>query len=211
MKTIVPTSRLMLIILLLFGLTACTTSTKLVKSWSDPAFEGKSFQKILILAVIKDDIQRRHYEQVFAERVASYKVTGIAGNTLIEDPKDYGSKPKILEAVKKSGADAVLLADLVSVKKEERQVPSSFTYAPRFGYGYGYYGYYGRAYDTIYQPGYTTEDTIVKLETTVFDVKTEKMVWAGGTRSFNPSSAEKVVTENADLILSSMKKAGLLP
>ena len=211
MKTIVPTLRLMLIILLLFGLTACTSSTKLVKSWSDPAFEGKSFQKILILAVIKDDIQRRHYEQVFAERVASYKATGIAGNTLIENPKDYGNKPKILEAVKKSGADAVLLADLVSVKKEERQVPSSFSYAPRYGYGYGYYGYYGRAYDTIYQPGYTTEDTIVKLETTVFDVETEKMVWAGGTRSFNPAIAEKVITENADLILSSMKKSGLLP
>ncbi|MEA3232408.1 MAG: hypothetical protein U9Q05_11705 [Thermodesulfobacteriota bacterium] len=90
-------------------------------------------------------------------------------------------------------------------------MPSSFTYAPRYGYGYGYYGYYGRTYDTIYQPGYTTEDTIVKLETTVFDVESEKMVWAGGTRSFNPSSAEKVITENANLILSSMKKAGLLP
>jgi hypothetical protein len=62
---------------------------------------------------------------------------------------------------------------------------------PSFGYGYGYYGYYGRAYDTIYTPGYITEDTIVKLETTVYDSKTEKMVWAGGTRSFNPSSAKK--------------------
>jgi len=211
MKPILPTLKLSLMILSLFGLMSCASSTELVKSWSDPSFEGKSFQKILVLAVIKDDARRRLYEQSFADRVTNAKVTGIAGYTLIEDPKDYGSKPKILEAVKKSGADVVLPGDLVSVKEKERQVPSSFVYAPRFGYGYGFYGYHGRTYDTVYQPGHTTIDTVVKLETTVFDVETEKMVWAGGTRSFNPASAEKVVMENADLILSGMRRSGLLP
>jgi len=196
---------------LIFGLMACAPSTKLVKDWSDPAFKGEPFKKFLVLAVIKDDIQRRGYEQTFAERITRNGVTGIAGNTLIEDANDYGSKPKILEAVKKSGADAVLLANLVSVKKKEREVPGRVDYMPSFGYGYGYRGYYGRAYDTIYTPGYITEDTVVKLETTVYDSESEKMVWAGGTRSFNPSSAKKVVTENADLILASMKKAGFLP
>ena len=196
---------------LIFGLMACAPSTKLVKDWSDPAFKGEPFKKFLVLAVIKDDIQRRGYEQTFAERITRNGVTGIAGNTLIEDANDYGSKPKILEAVKKSGADAVLLANLVSVKKKEREVPGRVDYMPSFGYGYGYHGYYGRAYDTIYTPGYITEDTVVKLETTVYDSESEKMVWAGGTRSFNPSSAKKVVTENADLILASMKKAGFLP
>ena len=211
MKPIGLTFKLSLITLALFGIMSCASSTELVKSWSDPSFEGKSFQKILVLGVIKDDGRRRLYEQSFADRITSAKVAGIAGYTLIEDPADYGSKPKILEAVKKSGADAVLLADLVSVKEKERQVPSSFVYSPRFGYGHGFYGYQGRAYDTGYQPGHTTIDTVVKLETTVFDVQTEKMVWAGGTRSFNTASAEKVVMENADLILSSMRKSGLLP
>ena len=196
---------------LIFGLMACAPSTKLVKDWSDPAFKGEPFKKILVLAVIKDDIQRRGYEQTFAERITRNGVTGIAGNTLIEDANDYGSKPKILEAVKKSGADAVLLANLVSVKKKEREVPGRVDYMPSFGYGYGYHGYYGRAYDTIYTPGYITEDTVVKLETTVYDSESEKMVWAGGTRSFNPGSAKEVVTENADLIVSSMEKAGLMP
>ena len=201
----------MLTTVMIFGIMACASSTKLVNDWSDPAFKGGPFKRILILAVIKDDIQRRAYEQTFTERITRNEVTGIAGNTLIENDEDYGSKPKILEAVKKSGADAVLLAHLISVKKKEREVPGRVDYMPTFGPGYGYYGYYGRAYDTIYTPGYITEDTIVKLETTVYDSKTEKMVWAGGTRSFNPGSAKKVVTENADLIVSSMEKAGLLP
>lgn len=199
-----------LAVVLIFGLMACT-STKLVKDWSEPAFGGKPFKKILVLALIKDDIKRRGYEQTFAERITSKDVTGIAGNSLIEDAGDYGSKPKIREAIQKSGADAVLLAKLISVKQKERYVPPSVDYVPSFGYGYGYHGYYGRAYDTIYSPGYTTVDTVVKLETTVYDSETEKMVWAGGTRSFNPGSAKKVVTENADLILASMKKAGFLP
>jgi len=211
MKTVMPTIKLTLIILSLLGVTACVSSTKMVKSWIDPEFKGGAFQKILVLAVIKDDIHRRSYEQRFAELVPNYNAAAIAGYTLVKETKDYSSKPKIIEAVKKSGADAVLVAELVSVKKKERQVPASYSYAPRYGYGYGYYGYSSRAYDTMYQPGYTTVDTVVKLETTVFDVQTEKMVWAGGTRSFNPGSAEKVITENANLILSGMKKAGLLP
>lgn len=203
--------RAMLPAVLIFGLMACASSTRLVTDWSDPAFKGKPFKRILVLAVIKDDVQRHAYEMTFAERITRDGVTGIAGFTLIPDAKDYGSKPKIREAVKKSGADAVLLANLVSVRKEEREVPARIDYVPRFGYGHGYYGYYGRAYDTVYRPGYSTVDTTIKLDTTVYDSETEKMVWAGGTKSFNPGSAEEVVTENADLIIASMKKAGFLP
>jgi hypothetical protein len=196
---------------LIFGLVACASSTRLVTDWSDPAFRGETFKRILVLAVIRDDDQRHSYEQIFAERITRDGVTGIPGFSMMPNAKDYGSKPKIIEAVKKSGADAVLLANLISVTKRERQVPASVAYVPRFGYGHGYYGYYGRAYDTVYRPGYITVDTSVQLETTVYDSETEKMVWAGKTRSFNPGSAKDVVTENADLILASMKKAGLLP
>lgn len=211
MKTFKVTVALMVTALFAFGLMACT-STKLVNDWSDPAFESKPFKRILVLSLIKDDLQRRGYEQTFAEHITGKGVEGIAGNTLMGDAKDYGSKPKIREAIEKSDADAVLLAKLVSVDKTQTEVPGRVDYVPRFGgYGYGYHGYYGRAYDTIYSPGYIKTDTIVTLETTVYDAETEKMVWAGGTKSFNPSSAKKVVAENADLILSSMKKAGLLP
>jgi len=211
MKTLKLTVSLLVAALFIFGLTACT-STKLINDWSDPEFNGKPFERILVLSLIKDDLQRRGYEQTFAEQITKNGVVGIAGNTLIDDAKDYGSKPKIREAIEKSGADAVLLAKLVAIDKTQTEVPGRVDYVPRFGgYGYGYHGYYGRAYDTIYSPGYIKTDTIVTLETTVYDAETEKMVWAGGTKSFNPKSAKKVVAENASLILSSMKKAGLLP
>ena len=195
----------MLTALVALGLVACT-STKLVNDWSDTSFENKPFKRILVLSLIKDDLQRRGYEQIFAEQITGNDVVGIAGHTLMDDAKDYGSKPKIREAIEKSGADAVLLAKLVSIDKTQTQVPGRVDYVPRFGgYGYGYHSYYGRAYDTIYSPGYIKTDTIVTLETTVYDAETEKMVWAGGTKSFNPNSAKKVVREYAELILSSMK------
>ena len=113
-------------------------------------------------------------------------------------------------AVQQSSSDAVLLAKLVSVDKQKQYVPPRVDYVPSFGYGHGFYDYYGMSYQTVYRPGYTTVDTIVELETTVFATDTEQMVWAGATESFNPGSAQKVVTENADLIIASMEKAGLL-
>ena len=199
-----------LLVIFTFSVVAACSSTKLVESWSEPEFTDKPFKKILILAVMQDDLQRRSFEGKFAERITLDGVEGVPGNTLMSNPEDYDEKSEIRQAVMQSGADAVLIATLVKVKKEERYVPPRVDYIPSYGYGHGMYDYWGRSYQSVYSPGYTTVDTIVKLETSVFSVDTENMVWSGRTESFNPKSSEKVVQENADVIAADMKKAGLI-
>lgn len=190
--------------------TGCVTSTKLVTSWTDPAFQQPPFQRILVVAVMDTDLNRRAYEQRFAERITRGTVTGIAGHTLMPDEVAADDETALRDAVTRAGADGVLLTRLIEIKEQERYVPPSVDYVPGFGYGFGYYDYYGMAYQSVYRPGYTTIDTIVSLETTVFAVSTQKMVWAGGTRSFNPNSAQTVIDENADLIVASMQEARML-
>jgi hypothetical protein len=72
------------------------------------------------------------------------------------------------------------------------------------------YGYYGMSHTTVYTPGYTVTDTIVRLDTKLFAVSTEKMIWAGKTESFNPSSAQTVISELATVVTSDMKKSGMI-
>lgn len=198
--------------LFLFSLTLFTScsSTKLVESWSDSSLGIKPVKNILILGVMHNDMQRRVYEDVFAKRITKDGVNGVAGFTIMPNREDYDDENEIREAIKKTGVDAALIARLVAIKKETTYVPPSVTYQPSFGYNRGLYDYYGSSYRSMYTPGYTTTDTIVKLETTVFSVETEKMIWAGSTQSFNPSSTKSVVSKNADLIVADMKKAGLM-
>ena len=194
--------------LIAFFLSGCST-TKLVTSWSDPNFNELPIQKVLIVGVIKNDLNRRAYESHFAEQLEKQGIVGTAAHQVISDSGGY-TEEKIRSAVQKAGADAAIIARLADVEKKERYVPPTYEYEPVFGYGHGFYGYYGMSNRYVSMPGYTTTDTIVKLETVVFSTRSEKMIWAGATRSFNPSSATSVIKENTQIIINDMKESGLL-
>lgn len=195
-----------LLISLLFS--GCST-TKLVTSWSDPNFNELPIQKILIVGVIKNDINRRAYETHFAEQLEEEGIVGIAAHLVISDSDAY-SERAIRSAVNNVGADAAIIARLVSVEKNQRYVPPTYEYEPVFGYGKGFYSYYGMSHRYISTPGYTATDTIVKLETVVFSTRSGNMIWAGATRSFNPTSPTSVIKENTEIIIKDMRKSGLI-
>ena len=192
-------------------ITGCST-TSLVNRWSDPKYSGPALEKILVIGVIKDDIQRRSFEEEFSKLITSNGRAGIASYTLMPDLQGVDQKEEVLAVVDKVAADGVMIVTLQGVSKEQRDVPPSVNYMPSagFGYGMGMYGYYGMSHTTVYTPGYTVTDTIVRLDTKLFAVSTEKMIWAGKTESFNPSSAQTVINELATVVTSDMKKSGMI-
>ena len=200
-------------IALSFLLSACS-STSLVNRWSDPEYKGPPLQKILVIGIIKDDIKRRSFEEEFASLITGNGRTGIASYTLLPDLKSADQKEEILAVVDKVGADGVMIVTLQGVSKEQRDVPPSVDYYPTpgmgMGMGYGMYGYYGMSHTAVYRPGYTVTDTVVRLDTKLFAVSSEKMIWAGKTESFNPSSSKSVVSELEKLVISDMKKSGMV-
>lgn len=194
-------------------LSACS-STTLTESWSEPNFTEKPPQKILIVGVMRNDLHRNMYEDQFVAQLQRNGVQGIASYTVMDDREDYYDEATIQTAVQKTTADAVLIARLAKITKEDRYIPPNYSYShgysPSFGHRRGFYDYYGMSYRVMHTPGYTTVDTTVKLETTLFLTSTQQMVWAGATKSFNPSSAQSVIKKNAELIVADMKKSGLI-
>ncbi|GMR05733.1 MAG: hypothetical protein BMS9Abin25_0308 [Gammaproteobacteria bacterium] len=200
---------LSLIIVFSFLLSACST-TSLVTRWSDPDFKGPVLKKILVIGIIKDDIKRRSFEEEFARLITTADRSGVASYTVLPDLESADRKEDVLAAVEKTGADGVLVVTLQGVSKEKRDVPPSIDYVPTIGFGYGMYGYYGASHAAVYRPGYTVTDTVVRLDTKLFNAATKKMIWAGKTESFNPASAQIVVNELAKLLMTDMKKSGMV-
>jgi len=190
-------------------LTACTT-TKLVTRWNDTEYKGPMLEKVLVVGVMKDDIKRRYYEDEFVKKITSGGRQAVTSYTLMPDLKAVNDKEELVEIVKKAGADSVLVTTLKAVKEQEREVPPRVDYVPTMGMGYGYYPYYMNSYQAVYSPGYTTVDTVVQLETRVYALPTEDLVWAGNTESFNASSAGSIISESANLIVTDMKASGLI-
>jgi len=192
-------------------MTGCVSSTKLVQSWQSPDVPKKEYHRVMVMAVTGDDVSRRAYEAAFVARLEQKKGReGIQANALMPDIHQYEQESSLRKALKTSGADMVIIASLISVDKRQRYVPPRFQYMPAFGMGFGYYSYSAMSVRAIYVPGHVRTDVVVRLEVTAFDVASEKMLWAGTTHTFNPSSDQKVINENIEVVMREMKKAGIL-
>lgn len=186
-------------------LTSCSTTT-VTEQWKDPAFDGK-FNDVLVLSLNSDDSKRRVFETGFLAELDRRSVESSASYEILPNHADLG-KEKIKAAIAGSSIDAVLVMRQVRVKKEDRYVPPRMDYVgdPYYGSFYGYYGQFA----PIYTPGYITEDTIVHLETNLYAVDGEKLVWSGKTETFNPKDANTYVGEAAKTIIGQLTKAGLI-
>ena len=86
----------------------------------------------------------------------------------------------------------------------------SVDYIPNMGRNYGMYGYYNMSNSFVYTQGNTVTDTVLRIDSKLFEVSSEKLIWSGKTKSFNPESADEVIEELERLIVRNMKSNGVI-
>jgi hypothetical protein len=205
----------------LLAISACT-NTKLIQTWSDP--HNEAFYKDIMVVGISDSEQtRRAYESYFVASFQDQGIESLASYTLInhEDENkidgEKGSFRAIVEsAIKGSEIDAVLVTHLVLIENEEIYRPS-LDYQPVYGvpyYNAPYYGsmhgYHGYVTTYVQQPGYYTEEQTYTLESSLYDVKTEELVWTTRSRTFAPDSIDETIKDVSDLIISDLASRKLI-
>jgi len=194
---------------LLFLLTACR-STLLVERWNDPDYSGPALKKILVIGVIKSDERRRAFENEFALLITEGNRKGIASHKLLPNLEKSDNKAQVLAAVEKAGADGVMIVTTHGLINQQRVTRPTFDPVPNAGRSYGMYGYYNRSHSIIYNPGHTVTDTLLRIDTKLFNVASEKMIWSGKTESFNPTSSAEVIAELEKLVIRDMRSSGVL-
>lgn len=73
----------------------------------------------------------------------------------------------------------------------------------------GFYGYYGYGWPTVYAPAHLQADTVVTIETNVYSVTEDKLLWSGISETFNPSDVATVVNDIADAASRELRRQGL--
>ncbi len=192
------------------ALSACSTGTSLVTRWHDPGYQGPPIKKMLVIGVFRDDLTRRMFEDEYVGALNAMGRQGVASYTVMPDLERMDDEARLKAIVGKTGADAVLITTFKGVDKRKTHVPPRTDWVPAYPWGMGYYGYYHQVWVPVVRPGYVRTDHVVTLETRVFAVGSKKLIWAGNVESFNPDSPEKVVRGLARLVVSDMKKSGLM-
>ena len=199
----------LMIFLLCVTAVSCAPSTTLVQQWADPSYTDAPASSMVIIAVSDTERRVKIWESAFSTALGRTSVTPVLGSTLV--PIGAAAEEEVLmKAIRESNADLVALTRLVSVDREETYIPGSTSYYAPASAAYGFYPYYYSSVDVVSTPGYYQTDKIYTLETNVYDVGTEKLIWSGVTETVNPETGQDGATDVAMTIVDDMLKSKIL-
>ena len=167
---------------------SCATKTELSGIWKSDSSAIRPMNQMLVIGIAESDIKRRGFEDGFAAALEENGVDAVPSYRILPDPERL-SKESIQQAIRGRGFQGVIATQLVHVDEQEKYVPPQTYVTPSY-HGRGLYGYYGRSYEVVHQPGYTVNTTIVRLETHLYDASSAELVWAAHSDTFNPRSID---------------------
>jgi hypothetical protein len=193
---------------LLIGLllAACSAQTQLTNTWRDTEFRGVPFKRVLVIGFGEDGANRRVFEDEFSKSLQAAGVSAIPSYTLGSGVSETDIE-KVKAMVERSGADGVLTTRLVGIDKRVNVYPGQVMVMPAVGYRRGFYNYYSSA---MVMPPSTYNYEVVTLETNLWQVVGEHLVWSGTTETFAPEDARKSSAEFARVIVGALRGQGLL-
>lgn len=181
-------------------LLASCSSTALVTRWHDPAATNVQFSKVLVLCLTKDQDVRRSAEGQLCEQISS--VACKPAHFAIPDSM-LTNKDEAKALLEKEGFDGAVVVRVIDVREEVTSVPPS--------YGPTFWGDYGRSWEASYYPGYYRADQILRLETSVYSIARDKLLWVGTTDTINHHSLSKTVGELVEAVRDQLKRDKLIP
>jgi len=195
---------------LLFALllSACASATRVDVSWTDPDHRG-TIDDVLVVGISREEAIRHLYEQQFAQALRQHGVKASPSREPL--PANKNAAISKLEKTLAGGEYRyILITHLISVDKTQIHHPARTTLAPGFAAG-GMYGYYGRSYQYVYQPAYSSEQVDVKLETSLYDAGNEKLLWSAKSVTMDPTSDNETIESVIAALIENLNKSGLLP
>lgn len=187
-------------------LSACG-STTFISTWKAPDAQrvdpiGKSIAALVISA---DKNSRRDAEVYLAHELTIRGARGVAAYTLIG--LDHPNADYARDRFKEAGVEGVVVMRLVSHDRSVTVDPGGFS-----GAAYGSFGSYYSSYGVQlnYSTGSVQTDTVVTIETLIYSLNQDKLLWAGTSRTSNPEGLQGLVTDVADAVASQVAKQGLI-
>ncbi len=192
----------------LLCLGACATTT-FDSTWKAPDAQqvtpvGKTIAAVF---VSRDEGKRRAGEDALAADLTARGAQGIAAYTLLpNDQRADGQAAR--EKLKAAGASGVVVMRVVGRDQKISYTPGYTSAFPAYYGGFG--PYWGYGWQTVYDPGYLQTDTVVSVETLVYSLTQDKLLWASESHTTNPSNLSDLVNEVSNAVAKEMSKQGIL-
>jgi hypothetical protein len=193
---------------LIFLFPAClATYSQIQTSWYDQDYSGGPVNKILVIFISKDNLQRRAFEDGVKQFFLKRGVGSYAGYKVIPENVEI-TEEFVKSCLVGIDANAILVSRITGMKKEREVVPGSYYYEPDFDYPFS--RYYTRSYRSYYTP-----PTMVEVENLYFDSRlyrcdSEKLIWQLQLKIENLKPFNKVIDEFSSVVIKELSRKQLL-
>jgi hypothetical protein len=203
-----------------FLLTGCASSSGAPKppkdifetTYKDPDAKPLHVRgaKVVAAVMIKDPKARQRAEDTLAQEITRLGGQGVPMYSIapVSTPDKEGeSKTRAL--VESIGATGLVVMRPVDVNHATAATLSNSSNDMYGGYWGGYYGI-GWADPWVDKAPDTRVDIVITVETLVFSLPQNKLVWTGTSQTTNPKNAEKLVHQLATEGTRELQRQGLL-
>ncbi len=191
---------------------ACA-STSMVKTWKAPE-KPQGTGKMAVLTVDQRGLLRQAFENRFASQLRKAGAPAQVTYELLSLPEIKEDKRAAGDRLRVSGANTVLIVRLVDATSSDREIqPGGEMYASTITgiESMGWYEYYSIGFMNM-SPTYGSLKTRIYLETSLYDLSTEKRLWSGLTKTVLKENMDRL--EELDVlvakIVSAMRKDGVI-
>lgn len=193
------------------ALTACASSA-FVASWRSPDAEPLQVSGAKVAAVVMMDQEaaRRDAEDTLARELTLRGAVGVPMYQIFPDTEPT-DEPEARAALEREGFAGLVVLRPIDTTQEIVSTPM-YT-GPYYSMYWG--GYYHYGWGMPWGVGYGVTDvhthTIVSVETLVYSLRQNKLVWGGQSETTNPSSVSKLITDTARKVARELERQGLIP
>ena len=165
------------------------------------SFAGK---KVAAVVISGDESLRVSSEEALVRELAGRGVQGVAAYRIV--PKEALRQADTARPFfERAGLDGVIVLRPVSLERERTYTPETWA-SPYYGTLWGYYGY---GWGGVTTGGYVTDTPVLTVETLIFSLPKDRLIWAGVSETKHPESVQKVVADLVRSAAKELKKQGL--
>ena len=165
------------------------------------SFAGK---KVAALVISNDDSLRVAGEESLARELSARGMQAVA-TYRIAPKEELRSAETAKPWFEKAMVEGIVVVRPVSADTRQVYTPDTWV-----GANYGtLWGYYGYGWGAVYVPGGVERETLVVVETTIYSVPRNQLMWAAVTETRNPRDLRAFVDELVKASVEEMQKQGL--
>jgi len=185
---------------------ACGQS-EMVQSWTNPEPPGNEYGRVLVIALMASPGDRQIFESEFVRRFEEFKLDAVPSTRALGDlPLNLEN---IRTVVQRDRFTTVFLVEILSIDQattswvtggqSQRSIPPDEQRS--FGSSYQ------NAQETMLGAGNTSVTTIATIQSSIYNVATEDLLWRGTSRTYDPGPAAKIVPPLSHMIVRTIQRA----